>query len=128
MSILAIILSLVAVFVIGFVWYGPLFGKAWMFANNIPEDADKNMKASSFALNIFGSLLMIVGFYYLLGLVGAESFREICFIAFVGWVAFIAPSLFDAMAWKNVHFKGFLIDGVYRYVSLLAVGAIYFFI
>lgn len=130
MSILAIILSFVAVFVVGFAWYGPIFGKTWMEASNIPEDAPKNMKVSSFALNILGSLIVVIGYQYVLYWFAGEYFTiSLAFtVALVGWLIFMLPSLLDAMAWKNVSFKGFLIDGLYRYTQLVIIGLLFLFI
>jgi uncharacterized membrane protein len=124
MSILTIILSLVVIFVFGFIWYGPLFSKAWMRANNIPDDAPKNMKVSSFALNILGSLVMIVGYQFILfWFIGNNYTVSLSLLfALVAWLVFMVPAMFDAMAWKNVSWKGFLIDGIYRYLQLVIIG------
>ncbi len=37
MNIIPIIVAALATLTVGFVWYGPLFGKAWMKENNFTE-------------------------------------------------------------------------------------------
>ena len=41
MNWLAIIAAAVAIFVVGFIWYGPLFGKAWMESTGMTEEKAK---------------------------------------------------------------------------------------
>lgn len=57
---LGVLLAVVASFAIGFLWYGPLFGKAWMAASGVSAE-----KAQS------GNMAMIFGTTAVLQLIGA---------------------------------------------------------
>ena len=59
---LAVVLAALAAMVIGFVWYGPLFGKQWMalmgFTPQSMDEAKKKGMAKSYILMALGSLVM----------------------------------------------------------------------
>jgi hypothetical protein len=64
----AVLVSSVAAFVVGWLWYGPLFGVAWQKANNLTDEdiARSNMPlifGGSFALILLAafSLAMFIG-------------------------------------------------------------------
>ena len=58
MNITPIIVATLATLTVGFVWYGPLFGKAWMKENNFTEAELKNGNM----LKIFG-LTVLFSFF-----------------------------------------------------------------
>ena len=39
MYFLAILVASLSTLVVGFIWYGPLFGKAWLFENGFTEES-----------------------------------------------------------------------------------------
>ena len=54
---IAIIVTAISAFVVGGIWYGPLFGKAWMAEHNLTEEdlEKRNQKmifGGSFVLNV----------------------------------------------------------------------------
>ena len=56
----AVLAAAVSTMIIGYVWYGPLFGKQWQKLSNVtvsPEMAKKGM-GSSMVIAFIGSLLM----------------------------------------------------------------------
>ncbi len=57
---IAIVVAAASGFVIGGIWYGPLFGKAWQAARGLSDDAMKN-----------ANMPMIFGLTFVLNLVAA---------------------------------------------------------
>ena len=57
---LAVLASVVAAMVVGYLWYGPLFGKAWATEMKLPPDFKPTSKQMSRAmvLQILGAFLM----------------------------------------------------------------------
>lgn len=103
---LAVIAASLIAFAIGFVWYGPLFGKPWMASAGLSEEDVKN-----------GNMGKIFGFSFLFQLVmafclamffGEEvNAAEGAFYGFLtgfGWVAMAigVNSLFEQRSWKYI--------------------------
>jgi hypothetical protein len=68
---LAVILGAVALMVIGFVWYGPLFGRLWMEASG--RRPDPSGAGPVYALSGLGALVMSAAFALLLTTVPAAD-------------------------------------------------------
>lgn len=51
---LAVAVSAVVTFVLGGMWYAPLFGKAWVKAHGLSEDAVKELQARRSPAVFFG--------------------------------------------------------------------------
>ncbi|MEM7017622.1 MAG: DUF1761 domain-containing protein [Pseudomonadota bacterium] len=120
---LAIIASTISAFVIGGLWYGPLFGKSWMAENNLTEEQlnARNM-AMVFALAFFLSFIAAFNLAMFLGnQVDAVSGAAAGFFAGFGWVACFTgiQYLFEMRS-----FKLFLINAGYSTVALTIMGAI----
>lgn len=120
---LSVILAAVSAFVIGGLWYGPLFGKAWVAASGLSE---QELASRSMPL-VFGVslLLMLAAAVNLEMFVGAGAtvlFGAMAgLFAGLGWVAtFLGVIyLFEKRApalW--------LVNGGYAVVALTVMGAI----
>ena len=56
----AVWVSVVMTFVIGFIWYGPLFGEPWMAMVGItPESAEANSGAGMWVTNVLSSVIQM---------------------------------------------------------------------
>src|SRR6266498_2968533 len=66
----AILVAVAATMVLGFLWYGPIFGKAWMKEMGIPAGSKPDPKVMR-----RGLILMLIGLYVplLLGAVAWEN-------------------------------------------------------
>lgn len=68
MNWLAIVVSVILVFAIGAVWYGPLFLKAWMLAQGLPADTRfKPHPARAFGGAGVAGLVAALAMDYLIG-------------------------------------------------------------
>ncbi len=135
---LAIAAAAASTIVIGFVWYGPLFGTAWMKEMGVAPDFKPDP-----ALLKRSMLLMIAG-AFLTALVLACSI-EICrpvlsqawqgggdappalfglCVALFAWAGFYVPMLLGGVAWENRSWKWFAINAGYHLVALLAAAMI----
>ena len=121
---IAVLVAAVSAFAVGGVWYGPLFGKAWMQAFNISEAdiAQANMVkvyGLAFLLSLFAAAALDVFFIhdgdgYLMGLHNG-------FVAGLCWVAAFTgiQYLFEGRS-----LKAFLINGGYSTLALSVMGVI----
>ncbi|MDG2532519.1 DUF1761 domain-containing protein [Sphingomonas sp. HITSZ_GF] len=125
---LAILAAAVAGFVVGGIWYGPLFGKAWMKARAIdPEEAAKgaNMPmifGTTFVLNLIAAFMLD----HLYNTYDAQiGFHHSLVIAGIIGVGFIATSVGVNYLFSRLPRSLFLIDAGYWIVTYLVMGAIF---
>lgn len=130
-NFLAVIAATLSTFVIGAVWYGPLFSKAWMTAAGVSqEEAENSNMVKIFGLAFVFELIMafnLAMFFY--GSGDAEAAAAITagtgafygFLTGFGWVFFALAvnSLFEQRSWKYI-----LINGGYWTISFTVMGLI----
>src|SRR3989344_5839748 len=132
---LAVLVSAIAAIVLGALWYGPLFGKAWMKEVGLTTDdmmkAKSDPKAKSAMMRSY-TLMAIASF--VMAYVMAHSLVFASYNldasgsgaglmgAFWNWLGVIAPVTLAPVLWENRSFKYWLITGGYYLVSLAIMG------
>jgi hypothetical protein len=125
---LAVLVAAIAQIVIGFLWYGPLFGKTWIRLTGKSDMAPAKGVGRSYAIMALGSLVMsyvlahslIFGNSYL-NTDGASAAFE---VAFWTWLGFIAPVLLGSVLWEGKPWKLWALNAVYYLVSLIVMALI----
>jgi Protein of unknown function (DUF1761) len=135
-SFLAVIIAVVANFFFGYLWYTPLFGRAW--AKELGIDFDKKPLASemakSLSMNILGNFFLVFVLAQNIaawtpktwGLTtpGLTPISQSFAAAFFIWLGFIVPVLLNGVAWEKKSWKLFAINGGYYFLSLLIAALI----
>ena len=124
-ALLPIVLAALAFFVVGALWYGVLFSKAWQKAAGMSDEA---VRSGSMPL-IFGLTFL---FEMLISLVLAHQFamtgasdRAIMMISF-GFGAFVmSPAIGINYLYQRKSLSLFLIDAGHFVVGMTAMGAVY---
>ncbi len=120
---ISVILAALSTFLIGGIWYGPLFGKLWIREFGFSEDelAKRNIKKTfgfSFLLACFASLVLDM-------IIGSEANVTFGawagFFAGIGWVSTFLGILY---LFENRSLKAFFINAGYCTVSLTLMGTI----
>ncbi len=129
---LAVTAAAIANMVIGFVWYGPLFGKTWMKLSGITAEKADSAKASgmgkTYLLAFAGSLVMSNVLAH--ALVFASAYFETSGIpaglmsGFWNWLGFIAPVTLGAVLWERKSWTLWVLMNGYYLVTLLVMGTI----
>lgn len=134
---LAVLVSVVVLIILGSLWYGPLFGKAYLKEVGItPEDMErfkndpeaKKKMNKSYALMALSSLVMV--FVLAHALVFASSYMHLSGIlagleaGFWNWIGFIVPATLGGVLWENKSWKWFGIVAGYYLVALIVAGCI----
>ena len=129
----AVIVAVVANFFLGFLWYTPLFGKAWAKEMGF----DPNMKPSSGQM-AKGMIIMIIG-NFLFAWVLAHNMAAWSFVPDVSemsplvsslnaavftWLGFYLPVDIGVVAWENKTWKLFGINTSYHLLMLLVAALI----
>ena len=128
----AVIAGMLASMVIGFLWYGPLFGKQWMQLIGMSEAQKKQIKAAgmgkSYGLMALGSLVM--SFVLAHAFVFASTYTATVGVAaglmvgFWNWLGFVAPVTLGSVLWENKSWKLWLLNNGYYLVTLCTIGVI----
>ena len=111
--------------ILGWLWYGPLFGKKWMAGMKIDP---KKMKAAgksagkSYAGMIVSSLLTFFVLSKLLSSFAVATLHSTLLFAFWVWLGFVVPIQFGSVLWEGKPSSVFFINVAYNFFNLL-VGA-----
>jgi len=117
--------------IIGFIWYGPLFGKLWKELMGFTEETMKEMKMSPIGAMIGGFIGAFIMAYILKHfVVSSGAFWNVggafagVTVAFWIWFGFIAPVTAGSFLWEGKPFKIWVLNSSYWLVTLIFMGAI----
>lgn len=120
---LAVLVATVSMFALGALWYGPLFGKAWMRASGITEERarEANM-AKTFGLSF---VLTFLAAFALAMFIGAEAtFGFAVFAGFMTGAFFIAPAIGVVYLFEQRPVAHWAVNAGYHTVGFTIMGAI----
>lgn len=125
-SWLAVVAAAVAGFVIGGIWYGPLFGKPWQRESGLSDDAVKNANmpmifGTTFVLNLFAAFIL----GHVLATYGNPPLATAIMIAGGVGLGFVATSIGVNYLFSRKSLKLFAIDAGYWVVIYSVMGAIF---
>ena len=121
---LAIVTAAVLAFIVGGVWYGPLFGKAWMQENGLtPETLATANQGKIYGLAFLFTLVMAYNLGFFLGdpSIGTSMGAAYGFATGFGW---IAMAVFIIGLFERRSARLMLINGGYMTVTLTLMGLI----
>lgn len=115
--------------VLGFVWYGPLFGKPWMkMMGYSKEDMEKAKKSGMmpklYATAFVGAVVMAYVLTHFVQLGGAMAAMDGAMVGFWIWIGFIATTTLSGLLWEQKPFNLYLLNNGYYLVLLLVNGAL----
>ncbi len=118
--------------VIGFIWYGPLFGKAYMSASGITPESMGTSKKSVIVptvIEFIMSFIMLFGFLTILNLAFAGTYSSSLAVAALFWFFFMMTQKASSVLWTPMTTKSkwtmFLLSAGYSLVSLLIVAPLF---
>ncbi len=135
-NFLAVLIAVIANFILGFIWYTPLFGKAW--GKEMKFDMTKKPPASAM---IKGMVFMVIGNFFM-AYVFAHNIAawdptswgqapspmsptgNAFMAAIFTWLGFFLPTDLGTVAWEMKSWKFFFINTGYHLVSLVLVALI----
>lgn len=131
-NIWAILSSMVLSVVLGFIWYGPLFGKKWMQLSGIVMPEEK----PSFGIMIKPIILSLIGAFFMTyvlsySIIFHDVYYEVGNMAsalsmgFFLWIGLIVPAYLNLTGWEGKSWILFFINAGYWLVFLLISSAIF---
>ena len=122
---LAIIVAAVSAFVLGGIWYGPLFGKKWMAHVGITEqmiEESKGMMPKVYGLAFLLNLLAVIAFAFFLG--NDIDLQTGALYGFTAGLFWVAASFGISYLFEGRPLGLWLINGGYHTVQFTLFGAI----
>ena len=132
---IAIVVVAIANMFLGFLWFGPLFGKTWTrlmgWSQTQIEEGKAKMKKDgwktyllAFLVSlvmacVLGKFLVFLSFY--LGLTGLAAGLK---VGFLSWLGFIAPVTLGSVLWEGKSWRLWFLMNSYYLVALLVMGSI----
>jgi uncharacterized protein DUF1761 len=134
-SWVAVLVAVVASFVFGWLWYGPLFGKKWAALMKFPSDMKPDPKVM-----MRGMVLMVIGTF--LTAYTMVFFSDIWrptvwgggpdspgyFYGFLTglwvWIGFYVPMLLSGVAWEGKGWPLFGLNVAYAFLNLQLIAMI----
>lgn len=123
-NLLAVLLATVAAFVIGGIWYGPLFGSAWMAAHGTAPD---RLRERASPLRMYGITFVInlITAYTLAMFLGTGlDWTTGAMYGLVAGVVWVGGSIATNYQFENTGNTLLMINGGYHAVRFAAMGAI----
>lgn len=122
---LAILLAAVSAMVVGFVWYGPLFGNAWMKLVGISKsDVNKKEMPKLYGIMFLGALVEAYVLSHFIHYAGAYTLVLGAKTGLWAWLGFVATTMIGNYMFAKRGMKLYYIDGGYALVNLVVMGAI----
>ena len=125
----AVLVCGVLAMVIGYIWYGPLFGKAWaraVGATAMDAEARKKMQKSAGPLYLVQFIMVLFQAWILARALGGSPDA----LANTGliWFAFVVPTVAGLCMWNNdsrkVAWTKFLLSAGYQLILFVMFGLI----
>ncbi len=129
---IALLVASLASFVIGMLWYGPLFGKRWMKEMGINEKAKKSAKGGkacvsmqqALAGNFVATLVMAYVLSMFLGFTQATTAYAGAVVGLWLWLGFVATTAINESLFGGKSLTLYAINSLNVLVSMLTMGAI----
>lgn len=119
----AILVATAAAFVLGYVWYGPVFGKAWVAALGKTED-EIQPSPTPFVVSFVAALATCVVVAALMSGLGMTGAADGAVLGLLTGIGFIAASTASDTAFCGWSWKLWAIQAGYRVVYSAIMGAI----
>ena len=122
-SHLTVLTAVVASFVFGYLWYGPLFGQTWaqLAGMKIEDCKGKKPPVGARVLTLLGTSSTTLVFGYLL-----HAAQPCCNVglALAVWLGFYVPLLLGSVTWEGKPWKLFTLNAAFYLLNLQLISAI----
>src|SRR3989344_1816524 len=114
---LSVLFAAIASMILGFLWYGPLFGKAWVKLSGISKKdigkAKKEGMGRKYFFEFLTALIMAYVLAHFANYVQATTITDAFALGFWAWLGFIATVQLGIVLWEGRTFKLYLLKAGY---------------
>jgi mannitol-specific phosphotransferase system IIBC component len=128
---LAVLVAAILSMILGYIWYGPLFGKLWMRLMGFTKESmseGKSKMAKTYSIMFIGTLLM--SFTLAHSIVFASAYMNSAGVdagltaGIWNWLGFVVPVSLGSVLWDGKPWKLWFINAGYYLVALLMMGVL----
>ena len=123
MNWIAIVIATVAAMVIGFLWYGPVFGKSWMALSGRGM-GDGSSPGPLYALTALAAFVEAVAVNWFINETGWTTGAGGALIGLYAGLGFIATAFFSQVLFSGQPARLFAINAGYQVFQAVVMGAI----
>lgn len=127
-SYVAVLVAAIAHMVVGFIWYGPLFGKQWMKLTGLTDKdvakAKKEGMMKTFALSFVSGLVTAYVLAYTIAYAQIQSAMLAMQVGFWLWLGFAAAVQLPNYLYERKSMKHYAITVGFELVYVLVMAAI----
>lgn len=123
---MGVIIMAISGMVVGWLWYGPLFGRTWVRLMNINPDAMDKSKMGLRYLGAFAGTLVMA--YVLANVIEGfvlTSLGDALKAGCLMWLGFIAPVTLGSVLWGGKNIKLWILDNAHYIIVLVLMAGIY---
>lgn len=118
---IAVIIAVVLLEGLGMLWYGPLFGKAWLAAmGHTPDMSNQNMLM---AIGVVNTLISVTGLAWLINKLGAATLGAAVMTSVAAWFFFSLTTQSLEYLYMGMSLRLLEINAGYLLVSFVIAGA-----
>jgi hypothetical protein len=131
-NFVAVLVSAVVVFILGFLFHGPVSGKLWMKLANIHPTGKEKMSDMygqmfwNFVVNVITAsvMAMIFALVFTSTLMGPATWLRGAVMGAWIWLGFLATSSYIEVIWMGRSWKLWLFEAVCSLINMVVMGAI----
>lgn len=121
----AVVVAAIIYLILGFLWYGPLFGRRWMALMSITPSG---MNSATMIRTTAGSFVVALVMFYVLSLVvdwtGARTAGAGIWAGFLMWLGFVGTIMFNSVLYESRPVALYVLNTAYHLIALLVAGAL----
>ena len=119
---IAVIVAIVLLEVLGYLWYGPLFGEAWTAA--LGHEPDMSNANTLMAIGVVNTLVVVIGLAWLTGRLGATTLVHSVMVSLAAWFFFDFTTQALEYLYMGMSQQLVCINMGYQLVSYVVTGAV----
>lgn len=123
----AVLVGAVVAMILGFIWYGPLFGKKWAKLSGLSMD---KMKPNPVHMGIMALGALLMSFVLSHAIIFASAYLKETGVsaglmgALWNWLGFVAPVTIGVVLWEGKSWHLWFINAGYYLVSLILMSLV----
>ena len=123
----AVLVAAIVSFVVGWLWYGPLFGKMWKGLMGYTDESMKAMAMKPATAMVWGFVsafvmaYVLARFAFVYGAIDVHSALE---PALWVWVGFLATTSLGGYLWEGRPLKLFVLNAAHQLVSVFLMAVV----
>jgi beta-lactamase superfamily II metal-dependent hydrolase len=121
---LAVLLAAVGAMVVGFLWYGPLFGKTWAKLSGVSADKMKGANWTLYLWQYVAAAVTALVLSVFLTLTGSTTLDAALRTAVWLWLGFQATLQLGKVLWEGKSWNLYFLDAGQNLVTLLVMAAV----